>query len=376
MTGHANAAFRDSSWRRRDGGQTQRSPGVERPARIESRALSEWGFQLSGHDAPDCRRYRSAASCLRGPAARCDGLPSRGPRDSAERTRRVSRVSDHRGHAHAIDADYCACALPLPVLADLKTDFSPDFRWAIGDVKYAAAGKIGMQFKRRFWEQDEGIYGGITRTDQIAQIIYPSSGFHHRNGIVIGYYIMGGENGRTMGERTRAERQELALEQGAPDPSAISGRIRNGVLRGVAPRAVEPRQLVEILLERLPNSGRARRPRIPGGRSRVAHDNAQDDRGVVGIAPPPPQKTRGQGSGVLCGVTFQRHRRSGRRIRIEPLPASSRPLSSALLVPAVNAAKVTAAIPARRDAFIGRPRGSVERITQIAPIVSGKQRGG
>ena len=38
----------------------------------------------------------------------------------------------------------------------------PRFRRAVGSATYAAAGKIGLQFKRRFWEEDDGIYGGAT----------------------------------------------------------------------------------------------------------------------------------------------------------------------------------------------------------------------
>ena len=36
---------------------------------------------------------------------------------------------------------------------------------AIAAVPYAAAVKVGLQFKRRFWEEDEHIYGGISYTD-------------------------------------------------------------------------------------------------------------------------------------------------------------------------------------------------------------------
>jgi len=40
------------------------------------------------------------------------------------------------------------------------------------------AGKIGMQFKRRFWEEDEMIYGGITYTNNLLyQIFYPSNDY-------------------------------------------------------------------------------------------------------------------------------------------------------------------------------------------------------
>ena len=75
-------------------------------------------------------------------------------------------------------------------------------------------GKMGLQFKRRFWEEDDRIYGGISKTDQdIAQIVYPSHGFHGRKGVLIGYYVQGQE-ARPVGEMTPADRLELALSQG------------------------------------------------------------------------------------------------------------------------------------------------------------------
>ena len=53
--------------------------------------------------------------------------------------------------------------------------------------------KVGLQFKRRFWEEDEQIYGGITYTDlPIGQISYPSSGFFgDGKGVLLGAYIWG-----------------------------------------------------------------------------------------------------------------------------------------------------------------------------------------
>ena len=36
---------------------------------------------------------------------------------------------------------------------------------AIRAVPYESSIKVGLQFKRRFWEQDEHIYGGISYTD-------------------------------------------------------------------------------------------------------------------------------------------------------------------------------------------------------------------
>jgi len=112
-----------------------------------------------------------------------------------------------------VDADYCVCTIPLPVLRDLQADLSPPVQSAISAASYDGAGKIGLQFKRRFWEQDDEIYGGRSWTDQqIGQIIYPSHGFNASKGVLVGYYL---DFGRKMRELSPAERQRLALEQGA-----------------------------------------------------------------------------------------------------------------------------------------------------------------
>jgi monoamine oxidase len=119
------------------------------------------------------------------------------------------------GSQKQVDGAFCVCAMPLSVLRDLPVDVAPATRDAIQAASYATAGKIGIQFKRRFWEEDEGIYGGITRTDlEITQIVYPSYGFLGRKGMLIGYYQTG-QNAAAMAERPPAERLRVSLEQGA-----------------------------------------------------------------------------------------------------------------------------------------------------------------
>jgi monoamine oxidase len=120
------------------------------------------------------------------------------------------------GTLHQTGASYGVCALPLPVVASLRlADFEPEVKTAIAAVPYAPAGKIGLQFSRRFWEEDDAIFGGISKTDQeIAQIVYPSSGYLGAKGVLIGYY-QNGVNAAAMARRTPAQRRDLALSQGA-----------------------------------------------------------------------------------------------------------------------------------------------------------------
>ncbi len=121
--------------------------------------------------------------------------------------------ADADGRPRRVDADYCVCTIPLPVLRDLQKDLSPPVQAAIAAAEYDGAGKIGLQFRRRFWEQDDDIYGGRSWTDQeVGQIIYPSHGFTASKGVLIGYYL---DFKRTMRARPPAEVQRLALEHGA-----------------------------------------------------------------------------------------------------------------------------------------------------------------
>jgi monoamine oxidase len=123
--------------------------------------------------------------------------------------------TDKSGQPHQLTADYCVCAMPLTVLAKIDTDFSEPRKKIFAATSYSAAGKMGLQFKRRFWEEDDQIFGGASKTDMdIAQIVYPSSGYLSKKGVVVGYYLQG-QAGRPIGDKTPAERLEIALEQGA-----------------------------------------------------------------------------------------------------------------------------------------------------------------
>ena len=94
----------------------------------------------------------------------------------------------------------------------IQADLSQPIQAAIAAATYDGAGKIGLQFKRRFWEDDDRIVGGRTWTDQdIGQIIYPSHGFNGGKGVLTGYFL---DFARTMRGRSPAERQQLALDQG------------------------------------------------------------------------------------------------------------------------------------------------------------------
>ncbi|WP_166246542.1 flavin monoamine oxidase family protein [Paenibacillus turpanensis] len=111
--------------------------------------------------------------------------------------------------------DFCVCAIPLSVLKSIPADFSAPMAEAISKISYAATGKIGFQFKRRFWEEDENIFSGMTQTNMdITQIWYPSYGYLSEKGVVVGYYNFG-DQAVKLGNMGLLEREHYALAEGA-----------------------------------------------------------------------------------------------------------------------------------------------------------------
>ena len=136
--------------------------------------------------------------------------------------------ADKSGRTEQVTADYCICTIPLPVLKSIPSDFSPDMQQAIASVAYAVTGKSGLQFNRRFWEEDEDIFGGISSTNQaITQVWYPSNGYLSNKGVVLGYYNFG-SSAAEVGNLTPEQRLSLALEQGSKIHPQYDNHFENG----------------------------------------------------------------------------------------------------------------------------------------------------
>jgi len=131
-----------------------------------------------------------------------------------EKGAKVAYKDIAKGTVHELTGDYCICTIPLPVLSGIEHNFSSDVARAIDLIPYNNTCKIGMQFKRRFWEEDDNIFGGVSRTNMdITQIVYPCTGYFTKKGVLIGYYNYGGTAER-IGNLSLADREKLALEQG------------------------------------------------------------------------------------------------------------------------------------------------------------------
>jgi monoamine oxidase len=128
-------------------------------------------------------------------------------------------------------ADWCVCTIPLSILSQLPLDVGARMKAAIDAVPYASSVKVGLQFKRRFWEEDEAIYGGISYTDlPIRQIAYPNTGFNAGGrGVLLGAYMFEGANAYEFTSLSPAERVARAVEFGAGIHPQYKAEFENGV---------------------------------------------------------------------------------------------------------------------------------------------------
>ena len=127
----------------------------------------------------------------------------------------IAYLDDRSGKVLGIDADYCICTIPFSVLAGIRSNLPQSVKQVVQLTAYSPACKLAWQADRRFWEDDHGIYGGISwLQSEITQVWYPCHGYHGRNGILIGAYNFV-DRAAQFGLRSPRERATLARREGA-----------------------------------------------------------------------------------------------------------------------------------------------------------------
>jgi monoamine oxidase len=128
-------------------------------------------------------------------------------------------------------AHWCVCTIPLSILGQIELDVGAPMRAAIDAVPYAGSVKVGLQFKRRFWEEDDAIYGGISYTDlPIRQIAYPNTGYNRSGrGVLLGAYLFDGANSYEFTAMQPQERVARAVEFGAALHPQYPAEFENGI---------------------------------------------------------------------------------------------------------------------------------------------------
>ena len=137
---------------------------------------------------------------------------------------------DRDGAQRAEEADYAVCTIPAPVLKDIPNDFSSETQAALQSFDFVEAVKVAFQARRRFWEEDSAIYGGISWTDaDITQVWYPCHGYQRSKGVLVGAYIWGREPGQRYSAMPASERLPAALAEGEPLHPGYAEEMETGV---------------------------------------------------------------------------------------------------------------------------------------------------
>jgi monoamine oxidase len=130
------------------------------------------------------------------------------------------------------EADYCICTLPMPVLARIPADFSAAKKAALSSVGYRASVKVAFE-SPRFWETDDGIYGGLAWTDRLNEnIIYPSGGYNDPTGVLVTSYCGGWtrtENPQAFAALAHEQRLQVCRESVEALHPGRSKLLRKGV---------------------------------------------------------------------------------------------------------------------------------------------------
>jgi monoamine oxidase len=95
---------------------------------------------------------------------------------------------------------------------EVLTPFSRAKQRAIRQLHYDASAKVFLQFRRRFWEVDDGITGGGSVTDlAVRNVYYPDHGRPTGRGVMLASYTWG-EDAQRWGSLSPEDRIVQALE--------------------------------------------------------------------------------------------------------------------------------------------------------------------
>lgn len=127
----------------------------------------------------------------------------------------VTYVDKSTGKTETVTGDWCLCTIPTRVLSNIKMNVGEKLKAAIDALPYESVVKLGVQYKRRFWEEDEAIFGGMSLTSQpITHFAYPSAPnefLSNGKGITLTGYITG-DNSRKFTAMALKERIDEGLK--------------------------------------------------------------------------------------------------------------------------------------------------------------------
>ncbi len=133
---------------------------------------------------------------------------------------------------HSLSADYVVICLPLSIVAGF--DCEALLRKPMAAVRARRAcssnsAKMGLAMKRRFWEEDDQIFGGHLYSNlPIGEFSYPSTGYFSQKGVLLGlatptWCRLAGAD-RQAGRRARFEHVLMHSSKVHPQGSARSSK--------------------------------------------------------------------------------------------------------------------------------------------------------
>jgi monoamine oxidase len=123
---------------------------------------------------------------------------------------KVVYLDTKSGKKTELSADFVVICMPLSVLSNVDINLSPDMMAAVKATNYSNSAKMGLAMKRRFWEEDDQIFGGHLYSNlPLGEFSYPSNDFFTKKGVLLGLYANGPVG--DLLDRTPTERVEHVL---------------------------------------------------------------------------------------------------------------------------------------------------------------------
>jgi monoamine oxidase len=105
---------------------------------------------------------------------------------------KVVYVDTASGRRKEVNADYVVLCLPMTIIAKLDVNLSPEIMTAVRAIRHSDSAKMGLAMRRRFWEEDDQIFGGHLYSDlPLGEFSYPSNDYFTKNGVLLGLYANG-----------------------------------------------------------------------------------------------------------------------------------------------------------------------------------------
>jgi monoamine oxidase len=136
-----------------------------------------------------------------------------------QRAATVAYRDTKTGRARTLTADYVVICLPMSILASLDCALSPETMAAVRATTHSNSAKMGLAMKRRFWEEDDQIFGGHLYSNlPIGEFSYPSTGYFSRKGVLLGLYVNGGQPGNLIDQPIAARVEHVLMHSSKVHP--------------------------------------------------------------------------------------------------------------------------------------------------------------